>query len=187
MFSVIIYHDKTVTFFRDSFGIKPLYKYEDDDKLVFSSDEYSLRHFVHSTGYQSVAFSAFAAFGFVPDQLSLLTSVESVEPGIVYRYQNGSLDIVYDELLLSNLHNEYFSAYKDRFINEAEFDRQFVNAIERSGVADVPVILLLSSGIDSGALACVLSKHENLKCITLQPKEFSNTSWAESLHASKVG
>jgi asparagine synthase (glutamine-hydrolysing) len=139
MFAFVLYDikSKETYFLRDPSGIKPLYMYYNDDKLILTSKiQTILTQFDLSLDYRAI--NDILAYGYT--KKPCYRSIYEVEPGILYKgLQKSKINFIID---------------KNKTIKDCIIE-QFVNS-------DRPVGILLSGGIDSGYIAYVCS-NEALK------------------------
>ena len=142
---------------RDHFGVKPLYYLVDNEKLIFASEIKSILHYSaiarkinEKALYYCLTFrhtpaplTLFEGINKLPASYCLTVNVENkVE---LKRYWNDR--IVIDR---NRKENEWIDLLRDKL----------ENAVERQMMADVPVGLSLSGGVDSGVLLALMSKYQ---------------------------
>ncbi len=138
---------------RDRFGIKPLYVAAEGTRVAFASELQAL----HASGLvdrtpSTAGVMAFLQWGSVPPPLTWTRGVEMLPPG-TWRQWNGPAAA--SKGVFADVRNAYVGGSgghdgSDRFQTDvAEALRDTVRA---HLVADVPVGVFLSGGIDSGAL-----------------------------------
>jgi asparagine synthase (glutamine-hydrolysing) len=142
---------------RDRFGIKPLYYvHSDDGSLFFASEIKAL--------LAAGAVSPRLDFGAFPDYLAnhapsgaatLFEGVRRLSPGHTLRWQDGKIeirpywDLDYDE-------RDAGDGTDAELIDE--FGERFREAVRLRLMADVPLGVFLSGGIDSAAIAATMSE-----------------------------
>lgn len=140
---------------RDRFGVKPLYYVHDNDgNLFFASEIKAL--------LEVGAVKAEINFNVLPDQFAnhgtsgdetLFRDVKRLLPGHTLTWRDGRIDI--REFWDLNFEPKH----EDR--NEAEYLEEwrdlFRQAVEMRLMADVPLGMFLSGGIDSSAIAAIMS------------------------------
>lgn len=136
---------------RDQFGIKPLYYAEAGGSLFFASELKALLLSDRvSRDLDPVAIDAYFTLLRVPAPLTAFRAVRKLESGCVLLRQNGRTDLKrYWDL------KPEFPAEKGRQLEErilAALDE----SVREQLVADVPLGLLLSGGLDSSAIASAL-------------------------------
>lgn len=169
MFAFIIRDEKEncVYLVRDVFGIKPLYFCQLDDALCAASELRSLAALFPSTPRLSEAgLFSFFLFGSVYEPYTILDSVQQLPAGSYLRWQDGKSSITaYGSI--------WDSPEKSETINDPAAASDFLrNLLEDSVsahcIADVPVGVLLSGGLDSTlVLRCARDNIENLHTFTI--------------------
>jgi len=161
MFSVAIYDgvNEELVLARDRLGIKPLYYYTDAEHFVFGSIVQSIvQHPAYSKRVDYTALNSLLRYKYVIGERSLFEGIRSVKPGHVLRISQRfevcsdraywSLgDYVRPRPMISSL-DEAKRAVEDAV----------VRSVQRRLIADVPVGLFLSGGIDSAILAHVATR-----------------------------
>ncbi len=157
MFAFAIWDKRKQELFiaRDRFGVKPLYYVHDDQgSLYFASEIKSL--------LEAGAIKPEINFNALPDQLAnhgtsgdetLFRGVKRLRPGHTLTWKDGRIDIrEFWDLSFEPKHEtcsdtEYIEQWRDLF-------RQ---SVELRLMADVPLGMFLSGGIDSSAIAAMMS------------------------------
>src|SRR6266850_1026939 len=146
---------------RDSFGIKPLYYWADNESFVFSSELRGLRQFVDDS-IDLANLAELLRLRYLPAPDTLFKKIRKVRPGHVVE-----VDLRGARLSL----REYpFVASPDCEVavqNRAEAVEQYAflleQAIKRQMLSDVEVGVLLSGGIDSALIASIAQRHTSYK------------------------
>lgn len=164
MFAIAIYDrragDGKLFLARDRFGIKPLYYYQTPSRLVFASEVRTLLASGLVPGQLSkTALESYLLFGSVSEPMTLVDGVLSLKPGhrmLVDLQRRGSAQPeCYWNVATSGEHgNSKLSSEA-----AAEHVRTLLEkSVRKHLIADVPVGVFLSSGIDSTALAALASR-----------------------------
>ncbi len=142
---------------RDRFGIKPLYYRHKDGGLSFASE---LKAMLEQPGFSRAidprAVSAYLAFNSIPAPLTIFAEARKLPPGHLLAWEGGELEL-----------RRYARAGAvtdgERGGSEAELAAELREVLDDSVrahlVADVPVGVLLSGGVDSGGLAALAAAH----------------------------
>jgi asparagine synthase (glutamine-hydrolysing) len=155
MFAVAIWDAKRkrLVLARDRFGIKPLYYRDVDGELSFASELDAL-----PKGEIDVdALEAFLAFNSVPGPLSIFKEIRKLLPGHALTWQEGAVTIERYARPgpLPARHDE----------DEAELIEEcrarLRDSVRAHLIADVPVGVTLSGGVDSGALAALAAEESS--------------------------
>jgi asparagine synthase (glutamine-hydrolysing) len=189
MYSFCIYDKKTKKLFlaRDRFGKKPLYYTLFGKNIIFASELKSLSlHPLVSTEIDPVGLNKYFAYGFIPAPYSLYKNVKKLPAGHL---------MVFDLKTSENSINCYW-----KFEIKPDFDllkrpeediaselrALLSDAVNIRMLADVPVGIFLSGGIDSSAiLACASIKNINDRIKTFSIG-FNEKTFDESLSAKKI-
>jgi asparagine synthase (glutamine-hydrolysing) len=155
MFAVAVWDAKRrrLVLARDAFGIKPLYYRVDGDGLAFSSELRALPR----GAIDFDALEAFLAFNSIPGPYSIFREVKKLPPGHLLVWENG-------EVRLSRFARPAPVAAGDvRHDDDEEELAEELRARLRDSVrahliADVPVGVLLSGGVDSSVLAALAAQ-----------------------------
>jgi asparagine synthase (glutamine-hydrolysing) len=164
MFAFAIWDQTRRTLFlaRDRLGVKPLYYYWDGRFLVFASEIKALL----ASGLVTRELNLqglwdYLTFRYVPQPESMWRGVKKLLPGhtlalgpkdgepVIHRYW----DIPYGSPGPVKRPEEY----------EEEFAHLFVDAVKKRLIADVPVGILLSGGLDSSAVAAAIAQVHNIR------------------------
>jgi asparagine synthase (glutamine-hydrolysing) len=135
---------------RDRFGIKPLYYRDLGGELSFASELDALPQ----GEIDLDALQAFLAFNSIPAPLSICRNVRKLLPGHVLTWQDGetSIERFARPGPLPPRHDE------DEAELVEECRARLRDSVRAHLVADVPVGVLLSGGVDSGALAALAAE-----------------------------
>jgi asparagine synthase (glutamine-hydrolysing) len=140
---------------RDRLGIKPLYyTLSDDGVLHFASEIKALiesRAVAPEINYGSLA--DYAANRYTSGEETLFRGVKRLQPGHVLVWQDGRVEI-------ERYWNLSFAKSDERLSDQDyvdQFDELFRDCVRSHLMADVPLGMFLSGGIDSSAIACVMS------------------------------
>ena len=187
MFAIAIWDKATRTMYliRDRAGVKPLYYYNQGDRLAFGSELGSLKPYLTPAERGAIdmsAISEFLSFGYISGGLSIIESVKKVPQGHYLTFREGRLEI--HRYWDVEFHEE--RAWLDRSEEDLldELEDLVVSAFRYRMVADVPVGVFLSAGIDSSLVAAVLAKHHGqLSTFTIG---FNEPGYDESADARKI-
>ena len=176
---------KSLFLARDPFGIKPLY-YADDGHTFRAASQVKalLAGGAVDTGVDPAGHVGFFLWGHVPEPYTLYKGIRSVPAGSFVWLEAGKSRRVESFLSISNVFTESVHAGKD----DAEWNRQQAdaysisirdslrNSVRHHMIADVPVGIFLSSGIDSTTIASLAAEEgSSLHTITLGFEEYKGT------------
>jgi asparagine synthase (glutamine-hydrolysing) len=161
MFAIALWDEaaREITLIRDRAGVKPLYYHFDGSRFIFASELRAIvMHPEVKKEIDTDALSLYLKLGYVPSPLSIFKNVRKLEPGCFLKldsrrrltvdsywsawdcYESPSRD-------LQGLTEEDFLAELEEILRESFRLRM---------VADVPVGIFLSGGIDSSLVAALL-------------------------------
>jgi asparagine synthase (glutamine-hydrolysing) len=154
MFAIAIWDGerRRLVLARDRFGIKPLYYRAQDGELSFASELRALPR----GEIDLEALEAFLAFNSIPAPLTIFGEVRKLPPGHVLAWESGRAS------LTRYARPQPVGADEVRADDEAELLEELRarlrDSVRAHLVADVPVGVLLSGGIDSAALAALAAQ-----------------------------
>lgn len=157
MFALAIYNHSTkeLLIARDQYGIKPLYFFRTDREFVFSSEIKSLKtHPAFKKEISNQAIVEYLWYGNALGETTIYENVKELGAGqfIIMSHNRFEISNYFD---ISKI-NEIKINEEDAIV---EIKRLFDNSIKRHLIADVPVGVFLSGGIDSSAITAYVSKH----------------------------
>src|SRR5215210_7497665 len=155
MFAVAIWDAprRRLVLARDRFGIKPLYYRHDGDELSFASELDAL-----PKGELDLdALEAFLAFNSIPAPLSIFREIRKLPAGHVLTWEDARVEL------------ERYARPGPLPARHGEDEAELVeecrarlrDSVRAHLVADVPVGVLLSGGVDSGALAALAAQESS--------------------------
>ncbi len=166
---------------RDRMGEKPLFYAKAGDNLIFGSEiKALLAHPAIRKEINPEALSLYMTYEYVPAPLTMYKNIFKLKAGHVLTFQNGSLAAV--------PYWEFPPAPQGtiRFDDAAHtLDTLLENAVRTQLVADVPLGVFLSGGIDSSTIAYYARKHFSGPLQTFSIG-FSDRSFDESAYARAV-
>ena len=183
MWAFVVYDRVTKTLFgaRDRFGKKPFYYFRRDRDFVFASELSGLiQHPIVSKGVSSIGLRKYFAYGFIPAPHTILNEVRKLPAGHLFRFdiESGQFDL----RRYWQYQNE--PVWSDPRAAAEEFTTVFRRAVQTRLVADVPVGVFLSGGIDSSAVVA-FAKPGKLDVKTFSIG-FTEASFDESKFAQRV-
>lgn len=179
---------------RDRLGIKPLYYAVADGVFLFASEVRALLASDRVPANLSpAALSAYLLFGSVSEPMTLVEGVASLPPGHCMTISIGDKVSIAEPNSYWDVRAEMTSASgapRDATISPAAHIRTLLDDAVRSHlVADVPVGVFLSSGLDSTAMAALASRAQNgihTFTVAFPDVEFSEAGIARST-AERLG
>jgi asparagine synthase (glutamine-hydrolysing) len=179
MFALALYDDRRRVLYlvRDRAGEKPLFLWHSGNRLVFGSELKALfmapdfpRRLDHT------AFQHYLAFAYVPRDLCLIEGVEKLLPGHLLRF-----DVATGQLSkrrywdLPRFEGSAARASPAELVEE--LDALLEASVRRQMVADVPVGILLSGGVDSSLVTAMAARVS-----TVTPRTFTVTFRGHAAH-----
>ena len=172
---------------RDRLGIKPLYYYWDGRTLVFGSE---LKAVLASPRVprelEPESVWNYLSFRYTPAPMTMWRGVHKLPPGHTLRLdvRAGTLDIE----RYWDIRYDDAAPPADPAADLAHFSSLFSDAVERRLIADVPVGILLSGGLDSSAVAAAVSEVHNARLSTFsvafeEGGRYNETGWAREVAA----
>ena len=160
MFAFALWHPprKQLILARDEMGIKPLIRSRIGSSLVFSSEVKALR--AHSEFYPQLdeqALMARLVWEYPLDSTTLFLDVHQVRPGTVevWSFENGEPTLL-DSHRFSTPRLSPLEDYNEETGAQKLLDG-FIDSVGQRLMADVPVGIVLSGGLDSSLVAAVAS------------------------------
>lgn len=177
MFAFSIWDKKKKKIFisRDPLGIKPQYFYHKGSELIFGSELKTI--LTNSSVKKEInieSLNYYSLFGYIPGNLSMFKNIYKLPAGHNLIFNKSGIKIV-----------SYYSLSSNSFSSGENIDKILENAVSSQSVADVPLGVLLSGGIDSSLVAYYLTKKLGKKIKTFSIG-FGDKSFDESLFAKEV-
>jgi asparagine synthase (glutamine-hydrolysing) len=143
---------------RDRFGIKPLYYRHVDGGLSFASE---LKAMLEQPGFSREidpqAVSAYLAFNSIPAPLTIFKEARKLPPGHLLSWEGGEVALRRYARPGAPASGGVRRGSAEELT--AELREVLDDSVRAHLVADVPVGVLLSGGVDSGGLAALASRH----------------------------
>lgn len=165
MFSFVIYDERedNIFFARDRAGEKPLFFFSDKEKFYLSSEIKPIHHDSSNKDISLEALNHYFEIGYTPKSKSMLIGVQKLRPGHKAKLDLSSLKLSIEKYwdLDTKISKPIKKIKKkdDYYIDKLEI--LLGSAVEKQLVADVPVGMLLSGGIDSSLIVAIASKYMN--------------------------
>ena len=184
MFAFALWDPRTQTLHlaRDAMGMKPLYYVEGDGRFVFASE---LKAFAALPGFvpsaDDDAVQQFMEFGYVFDERrTMLRGVHKLDPGTRLEVQAGR--IAQRRAWFTPSVSDPHDTRGERERVE-EFGEVMRKVVREHLIADVPLALLLSGGLDSSLVAALAAREGPLLTISMG---FADSAVDERPHARAV-
>jgi asparagine synthase (glutamine-hydrolysing) len=181
MFAFALYDTaKALTYLvRDSAGIKPLYYHIENNELSFASEVRALKLAGIATQVNKTWLIKFLAFGYVPEPDTTINNVFSLPKAhmLCWDHHSGTYKI-----------SSYQAPVPGNYITDISQARQIIadtlkDTVKRQLVADAPIGVFLSGGIDSSLITLLANqqRHEQLKTVSLffNEKDYDEHAYQE--------
>jgi asparagine synthase (glutamine-hydrolysing) len=184
MFGLAIWDARTqqLILARDRAGEKPLFYAKPRGEVIFASElQCLLRHPDISRELDPIAIGEYLRLGYIPEPRTPFRDVRRVEAGTFIRFQNGNEETV-----------RYWDAGSFRIERIdaraaiAETQRLIERAVEKQVMADVPVGVFTSGGLDSSILATLAAKFIGVDRVHTYSAAFAEQSYDESPVAEEL-
>jgi len=187
--------EKELTLARDKMGQKPLYYGLCQEGLVFASELSCFKAFArNSWQIDNEALLLYFRHNYIPAPWSILKDVYKLEPGHLINIRaadihSGAVSRIvskpYWQLTTGDNGNSSASTQASLAENENELEQLLTRAISMQMVADVPLGVFLSGGIDSSLVTAIMQNlaPEPVKTYTIA---FSEESYNEANFARQV-
>lgn len=159
-FSIYDNHDHSLFIARDRYGIKPLFIYQDEDKLCFASEIKALLALGLPKKLDAVALANYLHFNYVPAPSSMFENIEKFPVGNYFHIKGNKVDKAqyYDIPYHEKVANATALSYEDA---QKQLHDLLDDAVRLRLIADVPLGAFLSGGIDSSVIVALASKYTN--------------------------
>ena len=178
----------TLTLGRDRLGIKPLYWGRSDDRLVFASE---LKALMALPGWQGEidrdALAAFLSYGYVPTPMSIYRGIGKLPPGtLVEAGEEGEIkQVAYWSLAEVAERGQASPLDVPDTVAQEMLESLLGDSVRRRMVADVPLGMFLSGGIDSSTVAALMQANSTQPIRTFSIG-FLERAYDEAADARKV-
>jgi asparagine synthase (glutamine-hydrolysing) len=200
MFAFAIWDDvdKALHLCRDRFGVKPLYYSVRNGVLAFASELKALNIAGHTDrAVDPVSIVEYLQYGYICAPRSVFADVKTVRPGTICSFdaslvqrerQYWRASELFEGEQAASLRAQLRVLPENELLDRLEGSLQ--QAFEYRMVADVPVGVFLSGGIDSSLVAALLSRRSGMRLRTFTigygASEFDETPYARAV-ASALG
>ena len=168
MFSFIFFDKKEnkIIFCRDRFGMKPLYYYEDNNEIIFSSEKKPIIKYKNINLLNKKTVLEFFLKGSMDhSEDSFFENIKSILPGYYVIYKS----LKKKHICYWKINNNKIKANNLTEKSSIEkIQHKFIQSIDKHLISDREIGLFLSGGTDSTALAYLISQkiNYNLKTYT---------------------
>jgi asparagine synthase (glutamine-hydrolysing) len=172
---------------RDPFGIKPLYYYDDGHTFKAASQVRALlAGGAIDTTPEPAGHVGFFLWGHIPEPFTLYRNIRSLPAGACLWVDASGVE---KPETVSNINEVFSDSVIDVSIDkpQEQLRRILSDSVRHHLIADVPVGLFLSAGLDSATLAALASEFESrIITITLGFDEYQDSYHDETVLAQKI-
>jgi asparagine synthase (glutamine-hydrolysing) len=145
---------------RDPLGIKPLYYTEAGGHLLFASEIKSLLFANASREVDPQALDTYLSFLYIPEPRTIFRHIHALPPGHTLSCHRECREVRHEvhRYWRFEPRPEVFRSRKESLDRVREV---FEDSVQAMMVADVPVGLFLSGGIDSASILAMMARHSN--------------------------
>lgn len=164
MFAFAIWDRRDSSLFcaRDHAGMKPFYYFWDGQKFIFASDIKTILTHPIPRALNRQAFGQYLRVLYTPEPMTLIENVFKLPPNHTLTLRDGILSIEPYAQAPSTL---WTGSYTEAALKLQE---EVVAAVERHLIADVPLGVYLSGGIDSSVVLAAMAKlRTNIKTFSI--------------------
>lgn len=166
---------------RDRLGIKPLYFSHQNNKFVFGSEIKVLLKYLQTADIDPISIQYYLAFGITPPDKSIISGIRKLQPGYYLTFDLANNKIIsyqqYWEIKPSE--NNYSFSEATTVLKDLLDD-----SVKKRLLADVPVGVFLSGGLDSSIITSIMKKYvTDLKTFSIS---FDYSDYNESVWSQKV-
>lgn len=180
-FAVWDKQQKELCLVRDRMGVKPLYYFMDEEKIIFASEIRAIL----ASGYVPKRVNQKALYEYLSCQsvsypLTMVEGIQQLEAGTYLKIKQGKAETVkYWNVCDAPKQTEYTNAATI----QKNIKQLLGQSVQRRLVSDVPVGAFLSGGIDSSIVVGLMSEVAKVKPstfnISFSEKEFDESEYAE--------
>ena len=153
MYAAALYDPATgeAVLLRDPFGIKPLYICETEDGIFFASEQAALRAAgIGTSPPDTLHAGCIIDRQFTPDDLPAFADIRRLAPGEMLVIRNG-------QIVESRRDSPLDARGANAGSDPSSFESQLHDSVEAHLMADVPLGLFFSGGVDSSAILAAMS------------------------------
>lgn len=182
MFSIAIYNSVKNELFlvRDRLGIKPLYYYNDGEKLIFASEVKAiLNSGLIEAVFNDLAVDEYLGNRYVRAPYTFFKDIFQVKPG---EYVKITSDLKFRNVKYWSLPDEFnFDTEFDEASILEEFEKELRRSIEMRLIADVSLGTYLSGGVDSSLITAItaLNSKSKVNTYTIGFEELNEFKYSE--------
>ena len=186
MFAFALWNKKTKTLYlsRDRLGIKPLFIYQKNEFFLFSSEiKAFFKHPAFDKTLSKKNIAKYLQYGYFPQESSVFKYVKKISPGKCLIIQNGKVKEEQWYNFVASTAEKIIDISEEEALQKTE--DKILRAAQKRLIADVPLGIFLSGGVDSSLLTAILAKEvkTQLKTFTIGVE---NSELDESKQAAAI-
>jgi len=186
MFAFVIYDLKKRLLFgaKDRLGQKPFYYYLNNQGFEFASQISSIQMFNDGLSVNKKTIQSYLIWNTVPHPDSIFNEVKKLRDGHAFTYDlqtKNFKDWSYWDIVFP-IAPSFRGNFEQAKLNLEDL---LTDAVKKRMIADVPLGVFLSGGVDSSLIAALASKSATKKIKTFSVK-FNEKGFDESIYAKKV-
>jgi len=187
MFAIVIYDklEKSLYFFRDRIGIKPLYYFTEGINFAFASELKSLKcsaYIQNNISINQVAINEYLHLGYIPEPHSIYKNI--------YKFPAGSWAKIDSKGFEIKKYWDINDKISERLITDEHEAKEklkelLISSVKYRMISDVPFGTFLSGGIDSSLVTAIAQSisPEPVKTFTIR---FDDAKYNESHYARAI-
>jgi asparagine synthase (glutamine-hydrolysing) len=191
MFAIAVWdeRERTLRLVRDRMGVKPMYYAKCGGAFLFGSELKALTaHDELSRTVSRGALALYMRYGYIPAPYTIYEGVYKQTPGTILTAGSGLTNI--EELPFWSVRDAAYQGAADRFTGSdddavGELERIALDAVRLRMIADVPLGVFLSGGIDSSTVTALMQVQSPVPVKTFSIG-FSEEHYDEARHARAV-
>jgi asparagine synthase (glutamine-hydrolysing) len=166
---------------RDSTGVKPLYYYAENESVSFASEVKAFKAAGITNESDPNWPIRFLAFGHIPEPYTTLKNVRSLAKGhyLIWEHNTGKFSVA-----------RFYKSPEKKSVTDIQVAHQLIReglqaAVSRQLIADAPIGVFLSGGIDSSIISLLAGnqKKQGLKTVSIY---FNEKEYDERLYQNEV-
>ena len=162
---------------RDGIGVKPLYFYQKDKRLLFGSEIKAICSVIGKPKIlNEKSLHEFLSHGYIGNNQTMVNDLYQVPTGTILKFTKNNIE---EKAFWQPIRN---GICDNNLIAQENFSNIFKEACKSQLISDVPVSLMLSGGIDSSLLALTI----NSKSLPLYTAQFKQNQYDETIKAKEI-
>ncbi|RTL12784.1 MAG: asparagine synthase (glutamine-hydrolyzing) [Neisseriaceae bacterium] len=180
MFAIVIYDkvSQKIHFARDRFGEKPFYYFYDEQKFLYSSNTFAINKVLGDFSINQEAIYDYVLTHFISGEKTIFNGMKKLLPG--HRLEFNLKDFDYK----INQYYQLTSSKTQKYSVDA-LETALTDSLKGRLLADVPVGVFLSGGLDSSIIAVLASKISTVPLETFS-MGFDDAKCDESVYSKLV-